>query len=173
MQELLELIEAIERTSRQSRRRWKRVGERLDEWISISVKMQEALASMQEAQVETIKSLAATQESLAATQESLAATQESLVATQESLVATQESLVGTQGAQISMQASINRLEEAQASTSQAVLRLRADLDQAQASDEAQESNLGKVVRALNTFVDGYDARLSNVEQRLERLENTA
>ncbi len=152
MQELLQLIEAIERTSKQSRRRWKRVGERLDEWISISGKMQEALASMQEAQVETIKSLAATQESLAATQESLA---------------------GTQGAQVSMQASINRLEEAQASTSQAVLRLRADLDQAQASDEAQESNLGKVVRALNTFVDGYDVRLSNVEQRLERLEKTA
>ncbi|MCE7873017.1 hypothetical protein DYH09_21920 [bacterium CPR1] len=72
-----------------------------------------------------------------------------------------------------MQASLNTLEEAQSSTSQAVLRLRADLDQAQASDEAQERNLGKVVRVLNTFVDGYELRLSNVEQRLERLEKSA
>ncbi len=93
---------------------------------------------------------------IARSQESLGLMQEGLKVVQSGLAAVHEAVSANQSAMTGLDRSVGGL--------------RADVDQLQAADLTKHEHLGRLARAMNAFVDGYDLRLSAIESRVDRLE---
>jgi hypothetical protein len=97
-------------------------------------------------------------------------TQASMLTTQDVIL---QSIAALQEASTAQRSQIEDLQSHSVAQGQVILGLRGDLDQAQAADEELGSSLGRVAGALNTFVDGYEIRFEQIEQRLDKLEKSA
>ncbi len=153
MREILQLIEEMQahqkQASRKSRQHRRQIAARLDQ---MQADIGQTRAGLDQMQAE-----------IGRTQEGLQATREALLSTQQALEIVIHGMTG-------LLDGLDQTQAGMAGLDRSVSGLRADVDQLQAADSLKDEHLGRLARAMNTFVDGTEQRLVDVESRLERLE---